>query len=235
MVPCPGAARPASSAPRLRCPDQRAGASSGGVLCAARARPTGIDDLPAAPRLRSCGHKAAGLADALAHRLGRLPRTSTRRRASTRACSRTSTGRSRSAGCRPRGSAGPSSPWSAGYGADRQDPGAPPRHRGHSTRSSSPTASTAASSRSSRAAQPCSSPSFARAAQLAASDELLFTITHSEIDPIAYASSTATASYLLDAAAGQATVERSPASDGSPRTCGCARPRAPSRRSSRSR
>ncbi|WP_441289099.1 hypothetical protein ACSRUE_46045 [Sorangium sp. KYC3313] len=57
--------------------------------------------------------------------------------------------------------------------------------------------------------------SFARAAQLAASEKLLFTITHSEIDPIAYASSTATASYLLDAAAGR-HVERSPASDAPP-------------------
>ncbi|WP_437327337.1 hypothetical protein [Sorangium sp. So ce381] len=57
--------------------------------------------------------------------------------------------------------------------------------------------------------------SFARAAHLAASDKLLFTITHSEIDPIAYASSTATASYLLDAAAGH-HVERSPASDAPP-------------------
>ncbi|WP_437297564.1 hypothetical protein [Sorangium sp. So ce426] len=57
--------------------------------------------------------------------------------------------------------------------------------------------------------------SFARAAQRAASEELLFTITHSEIDPITYASSTATASYLLDAAAGR-HVERSPASDAPP-------------------
>ncbi|WP_437984134.1 hypothetical protein [Sorangium sp. So ce117] len=57
--------------------------------------------------------------------------------------------------------------------------------------------------------------SFARAAQLAASEKLLFTITHSEIDPIAYASSAATASYLLDAGAGR-HVERSPASDAPP-------------------
>ncbi|WP_437279504.1 hypothetical protein WME90_02810 [Sorangium sp. So ce375] len=57
--------------------------------------------------------------------------------------------------------------------------------------------------------------SFARSAQLAASGQLLFTITHSEIDPIAYASSSATASYLLDAAAGH-HVERSPASDAPP-------------------
>lgn len=57
--------------------------------------------------------------------------------------------------------------------------------------------------------------SFARAARLAASEQLLFTITHSEIDPIAYASSTATASYLLDAAAGH-HVDRSPASDAPP-------------------
>ncbi|WP_437814507.1 hypothetical protein [Sorangium sp. So ce1078] len=49
--------------------------------------------------------------------------------------------------------------------------------------------------------------SFARAAQLAASGQMLFTITHSEIDPIAYASSSATADYLLGAAAGH-PVER---------------------------
>ncbi|WP_437938630.1 hypothetical protein [Sorangium sp. So ce341] len=52
--------------------------------------------------------------------------------------------------------------------------------------------------------------SFARAAQLAAGGQVLFTITHSEIDPIAYASSSATANYLLGAAAGR-PVERSPA------------------------
>ncbi|WP_437590661.1 hypothetical protein [Sorangium sp. So ce1000] len=57
--------------------------------------------------------------------------------------------------------------------------------------------------------------SFARAAQNAASGQLLFTITHSEIDPIAYASSSATASYLLDVAAGH-PVERSPSSDAPP-------------------
>ncbi|KYF77989.1 hypothetical protein BE17_49900 [Sorangium cellulosum] len=57
--------------------------------------------------------------------------------------------------------------------------------------------------------------SFARAAQLAASGQLLFTITHSEIDPIAYASSSATASYLLGAAAGH-PVEREPARDAPP-------------------
>ncbi|AUX28668.1 MULTISPECIES: hypothetical protein [Sorangium] len=50
--------------------------------------------------------------------------------------------------------------------------------------------------------------SFARAAQLAAAGQVLFTITHSEIDPIAYASSSATANYLLGAAAGH-PVERS--------------------------
>lgn len=57
--------------------------------------------------------------------------------------------------------------------------------------------------------------SFARAAQLAASGQLLFTITHSEIDPITYASSSATASYLLGAAAGH-PVEREPARDAPP-------------------
>jgi hypothetical protein len=57
--------------------------------------------------------------------------------------------------------------------------------------------------------------SFARAAQLAAAGQLLFTITHSEIDPIAYASSSATATYLLDAAAGR-TVEQAPAFEAPP-------------------
>ncbi|WP_437636179.1 hypothetical protein [Sorangium sp. So ce854] len=57
--------------------------------------------------------------------------------------------------------------------------------------------------------------SFARAAQRAAEGQVLFTITHSEIDPIAYASSSATASYLLDAAAGH-PVERSLASGAPP-------------------
>ncbi len=57
--------------------------------------------------------------------------------------------------------------------------------------------------------------SFARAAQLAASGQMLFTITHSEIDPIAYASSSATADYLLGAAAGH-PVERAPAFDAPP-------------------
>ncbi|XXX77948.1 hypothetical protein WMF30_04140 [Sorangium sp. So ce134] len=57
--------------------------------------------------------------------------------------------------------------------------------------------------------------SFARAAQLAAAGQVLFTITHSEIDPITYASSSATANYLLGAAAGH-PVERAPALDAPP-------------------
>ncbi|WP_129345027.1 hypothetical protein [Sorangium cellulosum] len=57
--------------------------------------------------------------------------------------------------------------------------------------------------------------SFARAAQRAASGEILFTITHSEIDPGSYASSSATASYLLEMAAGR-PVERSISRDAPP-------------------
>lgn len=57
--------------------------------------------------------------------------------------------------------------------------------------------------------------SFARAARLAASGRLLFTITHSEIDPVTYASTSATANYLLEAAAG-GPVERVIALDAPP-------------------
>ncbi|WP_437734796.1 hypothetical protein [Sorangium sp. So ce1335] len=57
--------------------------------------------------------------------------------------------------------------------------------------------------------------SFARAAQRAAEGQILFTITHSEIDPVTYASSSATASYLLGAAAGY-PVERTIALDAPP-------------------
>ncbi|WP_437677519.1 hypothetical protein [Sorangium sp. So ce131] len=57
--------------------------------------------------------------------------------------------------------------------------------------------------------------SFARAAQRAASGEILFTITHSEIDPITYASSSATANYLLEVAQG-GPVDRPLALDAPP-------------------
>jgi hypothetical protein len=56
---------------------------------------------------------------------------------------------------------------------------------------------------------------FARSAQLAAAGEILFTITHSEIDPITYASSTATANYLLDVAT-ERSVERVPSREAPP-------------------
>jgi hypothetical protein len=50
---------------------------------------------------------------------------------------------------------------------------------------------------------------FARAAKAAASGALLFSITHSEIDPIAYAGTALTADYLLEVAAG-GPVARTP-------------------------
>jgi hypothetical protein len=47
---------------------------------------------------------------------------------------------------------------------------------------------------------------FTRAARAAAAGEMLFTITHSEIDPITYASTQATAGYLLENAGGNLAV-----------------------------
>ncbi|MCC6552133.1 MAG: hypothetical protein IT372_03800 [Polyangiaceae bacterium] len=56
---------------------------------------------------------------------------------------------------------------------------------------------------------------FARAVKQAAAGSLLFTITHSEIDPITYVGTSLTADYLLEIAAG-AAVKRTPAAAAPP-------------------